>query len=466
MQPFLRSRAIPGVILIAVLFAGVVRVRGDDGVPPEKATFMAGKETKILDPQTGGLGYYVVYVPKDYTPDRQWPTIFCYHGHTGDPTSWPFKDLTDGKGYIVVGMEYLDRENTSDVTGSIKNLERIRTFVESKLQLNPKLIFMGGFSQGGWSTSSFSNLYMDKLAGLVIMGAGGSPGAEGAKLLDKKPVFVGVGEMDPANKNARSASEAFKAKGADVTFEEFPGLAHNVDTKDKALKDWLLKWGPQNAMLASFNLAKAAEKAGKLGDAYNLYIATSKMSGGDEAVGLAKAISDPAEKKLADADTAMTAKKFRDAARIDAAVAQTYPGTPFAEKAKTQLALIKAEIDQANLDARAQSIEADAQTAEKAKDYARALTLYQTYVKQFPNAADFATVKAHLDALTADKSIQSMAVDQAAARECKGWLATADNYMQNSLNDKAKGYLQKILDKYPDTKWADEAKKRLAQIGS
>ncbi len=202
-------------------------------------------------------------------------------------------------------MEYLNRDDTSDVAAAVKNLQRIRAFVGSKLHLNSKLIFMGGFSQGGWSTSSFSSQYMDQLAGLIIMGAGGSPGGQGAALLKGKPVFVGVGQNDDANKNARGASDAYKARGADVTFEEFPGLGHNVDTNDKPLKDWLLKWGPQNRMIASLKLAQAAEKAGKLGEAYNLYIATSKMTGGEAAADMAKAISDPAEKKLANADAAL-----------------------------------------------------------------------------------------------------------------------------------------------------------------
>lgn len=472
MRLTMRSFSALTILAAALLAIAAHPTRAVDGVAPEQATFAAGKETKILDPKTGGVGWYVVYVPKDYTPEREWPTIFNYHGKNNDPKSWPFKELTDGQGYIVVGMEYLNRENTSDVEAEVANLERIRAFVGAKLRLNPKLIFMGGFSQGGWSTSSFSNLYMDQLAGLVIMGAGGSPGSQGAKLLPGKPVFVGVGEKDDANKNARGASDAYTAKGATVTFEEFKGLAHSVDTNNKPLKDWLLKWGPQNGMIASLNLGRAAEKAGKLGEAYNLYLATSKMSGGEEAAALAKAISDPAEKKLADADAAVAAKKFPDAVKIFLAVSQTYPGTPFADKAKSQVQqiqtdpAIKAQIEQLKLEARAQAIETDAQSAEKAKDYARALTLYQTYVTQFPTAPHFAAMKAHLEMLKADKTIQAAAVGQSADRECKGWLLTADNYMQNSMNEKAKPYLQKILDKYGDTKWAAEAKKRLAQMNN
>ncbi len=440
-----------------------------NGVSPDKAVFYAGTETRILDPLTGGLGYYVVYIPKDYTPDREWPLIFCYHGSNGNPQSWPFKDLTDGQSYIIIGMEYLNR-TTPEPTGDVDNLKRILKFVSSKVRVNPKLMFMGGFSQGGWSTSSFSNLCIDQLAGLIIMGSGGTPGDKAAPLLKGKPVFIGIGEQDPANASAKGSRDAYTARNALVTFEEFKGLAHAVDTKDKPLKDWLIKWGPQNQMIASLSAAKATEKAGRLGEAYTIYVAISKMSGGEEAADLAKEIAEPAEKKLADADTALAAKKYPDAVKLLMAVTQTYAGSIFAEKAKSKVdqiqtdPAIKAEIEQAKLDARADAVETLAQAAEKSKDFARALPLYEMYVAQFPNSTHFAAIKAHLVELKANKTIQASAKGQSADRECKGWLSTADNYLKSSLPEKARPYLQKIIDKYGDTEWAVVAKKRLAEI--
>ena len=462
-----------GLLVLGTLLTFVVSTHAADkpadGVSPAQATFIAGKEIKILDPATGGLGYYVVYVPKDYTPDREWPLIFCYHGSNGNPQSYPFKDLTDGQHYLILGMEYTNRDKPEAVA-EVDNLKRILKFIGTKVRVNPKLMFMGGFSQGGWSTSSFSNLYIEQLAGLIIMGSGGTPGDKAGPLVKGKPVFIGIGEQDPANASAKSSREAYTAKNALVTFEEFKGLAHAVDTKDKPLKDWLLKWGPQNQMIASLTAAKATEKAGRLGEAYTLYIATAKMSGGEEAADLAKEIADPAEKKLADAETALTAKKYPDAIKLLMAVTQTYAGSTFAEKAKAQVdqiqtdPAIKAEIEKAKLDARADGVEAQAQAAEKSKDFARALPLYETYVAQFPNAAHFAAMKIHLEELKANKTLLASAKGQNADRECKGWLSTADNYLKNSLPEKAKPYLQKIVDKYGDTQWAVEAKTRLAEI--
>lgn len=459
------------LVTLSLVSAALCRAadKPTDGVAPAMATFTAGKETKILDLATGGLGYYVVYVPKDYNPEREWPLIICYHGSNGNPQSWPFKDLTDGQNYLILGMEYTDREKPQAQT-EVDNLKRILKFLNTKVRINPKLTFMGGFSQGGWSTSSFSNLMIDQLAGLIIMGSGGTPGDKAALALKNKPVFIGIGENDPANKSAKDAKAAYTDKNALVTFEEFKGLAHQCDTKDKPLKDWLLKWGPQNQMIASLALAKAAEKNGHLGEAYTLYTATAKMSGGDEAANLAKDIAEPAEKKLADAAEALSAKKYPDAIKLLMSVSEIYAGSPFAEKAKAQVEkiqtdpAIKAEIEQAKLDTRADGVEAQAQAAEKAKDYARAIPLYETYVAQFPKSAHYAAIKAHLDELKGNKAILASAKGQSADRECKGWLSTADNYIKNNMNEKARPYLQKIVDKYGDTEWAVEAKKRLGEM--
>jgi outer membrane protein assembly factor BamD (BamD/ComL family) len=223
-------------------------------------------------------------------------------------------------------------------------------------------------------------------------------------------------------------------------------------------------------MIAALANARGAEKAGKLGEAYNLYVATSKMSGGQDAADAAKQIGDAAEKKLEDAQSAVAARKYPDAVKTLVPMEKLYAGSAFAQRAGELLQqirtdpAIKAQIEQAKIDATADAIQAQAQSAEKSKDYARALSLYETYVAQYAKATRFAEVKAHYEQLKSDPAIQASAKSQSADRECKGWLSTADNYINNNLAEKAKPYLQRILDKYPGTAWAAQAKERLARI--
>ncbi|HLX62880.1 MAG TPA: hypothetical protein VKX17_16510 [Planctomycetota bacterium] len=451
--------------LVLVLSASAFAGQPDAGVAPDQAKFTPGKEVKITDPESGACGYYVVYTPKNYKDDREWPAILCLHGKTGSPTTWPFKDATDGKDYIIIGYDYKTKDEPNPAI-DMENIKKIRALVETKLKINSKLVLMGGFSLGGWSTSSFSHSYIDKLAGIAIMGAGGQPAAK----IKGKPVFIGVGENDQFNKDAKAARDVYIAKGADVTFTEFPGLGHSADPNNKALKEWLLKVGPQNQMMASLALAKAADKAGKIGEAFNLYSATGKMSGGEEAAARAKAIGDEAEKKIADADALIKSKKYGDAAKILTQVAETYAGAPFAATATATIQKINtdpsilADIEQAKLDAKADALEAIALSAEKAKEYAKALTQYENYLTQFTKATRFTTVRAHVDELKSNPSIMKSATIQSAERDCKSWLATADSYIKNNMADSAKPYLQKILDKYGDTEWASAAKKRMAEL--
>jgi len=49
-------------------------------------------------------------------------------------------------------------------------------------------------------------------------------------------------------------------------------------------------------------------------------------------------------------------------------------------------------------------------------------------------------------------------------RQCKQSLNMAENYLRAGKPDKARQYLQKILDRYPDTSWAAKARARLAKI--
>jgi hypothetical protein len=105
-----------------------------------------------------------------------------------------------------------------------------------------------------------------------------------------------------------------------------------------------------------------------------------------------------------------------------------------------------------------------AQAAETAKDYAKAMGLYDRIVKGFEKADCAPAAKVRLDAIKGDPAIQAGIHGQEADRDCRSWLAMADNFQKAGATDKAREYLQKILDKYGDTPWAAKAKERLAAL--
>ena len=452
-----------------------------DVVPADEPALNPGQETKIDNAQMGGKGKYIIYVPKNYTPDHDWPIIFCYHGVNNEPKVWPFKELTGGENFIIVGMEYSKVALGGPSTEKdLPIMTAVAAYVSKRLKVNTKLMFIGGFSQGGWETSHLGEAALDTWAGLIITGAGRASSVPDAQLVSKgikgKAVFIGVGEKCPNNQAGHAAAESYKKLGADVTFEEFAGMGHDVDTKDAKLKQWLLDHGPLLQVHQAIDAAQAAEKGGKLGDAYTLYHGAAAMaSAGDlgvQAQKSAAAIEEDAKKKLSDAEAAMTAKKYADAGKLFTQISTAYAGSTFGETAAKRLndlrqdPTIKAEIAQAQIDAKADILEAAALAAEKAKDYAKAIAFYEHYVAEFAQSHRFAEVKAHLEQMKADKTIMAGAHQGEADVECKNWLNMANSYVGTSMPEKAKPYLQKIIDKYPTTDWAGKAKKLLAEIGN
>jgi predicted peptidase len=435
-----------------------------------------GKAAKVIDPATGGNGYWMLYLPEDYKPIRLWPIIYCYHGSNGEPTVWPFKDLTDGKGFIVVGMEYLDRAKGATADKDLPNLRRIHDLLARHVALHEQVQFIGGFSQGGWSTGKLSELSPDTWAGIIITGAGRGSSLSDPKI-NRKPIFIGIGENDPSNAAAKSAAEFYKQHGADVTLEEFKGKAHAVDTADAVLRAWL----PAQAMKAAGTVlkmkidlanAKADEKAGKLGMALALY--QSVVQNGGEESGPAQekvdALSQSADKAMTDVERAIAEKKYVAATKLLVAAGSTYAGSAAGDKFKAKLEeirtdpAIKTQVEQARTEAAAESDETAARAAEKQGDYKRAIAVYERYISTYPASPRLAQVRDHLEALKSDKTIQAGIASRITDDQCKSCLAMADNYIKSGEPEKARPFLQKIIDQFPDSAYATTAREKMSEL--
>ena len=59
-----------------------------------------GKVVRVEAPTANDYGFFLLYVPKDYTPASSWPIIFCYPGIKFLATLWPFEQITRGIGFI------------------------------------------------------------------------------------------------------------------------------------------------------------------------------------------------------------------------------------------------------------------------------------------------------------------------------------------------------------------------------
>lgn len=193
---------------------------------------------------------FIVWVPMDYTPDCTWPAIFCYPGAGGNATTWPFYQVTHGRGFIIVGMNYTlpgYSRYSPQMAGKEQAffLEAL-AMVSARLNVEPEMVFMGGYSQGGYHTTFLGERVLDRLAGLIILAAGRyavdrRPPPMGS--IQGRPVFIGVGQNDSVhNPRARKAAQTYERWKAHVTFEEWPGVGHGINTPEfpsKILLNWL-----------------------------------------------------------------------------------------------------------------------------------------------------------------------------------------------------------------------------------
>jgi len=455
--------------------------------------FVAGKVVRIDDKRVGYQRHFLIYVPSDYTPHRKWPVIFSYHGQGGNPNVGTFRSLTEGRGFVIVAMPYIQKEMSIPSKRAIPRAEWERQYavetramreiflpyVEEHLRVDRTQLFIGGISRGGWATSVISENSPSLWAGVVILAAGRSRRSRRAPFpggFRNKPIFIGVGERDVNNRPGRRAASFYAALGAKVTLEVFKGLGHAVDDKNPALRKWLRINGPLRNLPAKLAAARRDRKLGRFGRAYEAYRHLAALDEKDpscrDAAREAAALARPAEKKLSAARSAVNAKQFDKAIRALVSVTISYRHSVFEKRAQEFLQKlrsdpkIKALTEQIRLNTRAQSLAGRAAAAEKAGKYAEAMKLYKQYVRRYAKADGYKQVLARFEVLKGNKAIQGALLEGKARADCPGWLAMADNYIKIRKPQKARPYLEKILKKYPRTRWAEEAQRRLKKIRS
>ena len=365
-----------------------------------------GTEVHITAPKTGKT--FLLYVPVDYTDKRPFPVIFCYHGYGGTATTWPFKQVTKGEGFIVAGMNY-----TTDLYYK-KHLPPTETaqekiffdealkLISTRVNVAKEYIFMGGYSQGGYSTTVLGEQMLDRLAGRLVLGAGrrdvdmNPPPAE---LIRGHPLFYGAGELDdPHYPRAKRSAQLYTDWGADVTFEGWENETHSLSpqwlTKTK-MREWLINYGPMKQVESGFEKAQTAEKNGRLGEAFTLYTQIAEILPDTELCRTAKEsvtrLGIQAKKRFNALKKTADEKPYAKTVKALEVFRDKYVGSVFEEGAVQLLSEL--------LNAKADALEGRAREAEAQKNYARALQLYKLYLTYFPEAKRYAEVRKHVKTL-------------------------------------------------------------------
>ena len=220
----------------------------------EAAKFVPGEEVRVeVDDERIGNDHFMVYVPSDYNDERDWPVIFCYHGQSGQPTTWPMRQAVRGKGFIVIGMGYVPAKKKmrrGEYMNLLKREKRsvleAKKYVGEHLKIDEKRLFVSGFSKGWWHSADMVEASAKGWAGAVIFAAGrrGFVQPASKQALRGKPIYIGAGENDVNMKAAKRTAAYYRRLGAEVTFEEFKGEGHSFDPSgSETLYNWLVSNG-------------------------------------------------------------------------------------------------------------------------------------------------------------------------------------------------------------------------------
>jgi predicted peptidase len=186
---------------------------------------------------SGHYDWQEVWVPADFTPNERWPVILYYHGYSDGlrPNTVIMRAVTEGHGYVIVGMDYgtaryYETLEMSGLRREVRRLHETLEMLETCMDIDRDAVFVGGYSQGGYSATKVGERVLDELAGMIVLGAGrgwGRGRMPPRDLIADFPVFIAAGEDDdPHGLRAEASVLVYANWDAIVSVERWPETDH------------------------------------------------------------------------------------------------------------------------------------------------------------------------------------------------------------------------------------------------
>jgi phospholipase/carboxylesterase len=193
-------------------------------------------------------GGYSLYVPENYTPERQWPLVLALHGGSGHGRLFLWSWLRDARsrGAIVVAPTAIGRTWAlmgEDVDSP--NLKHVLDEVRAHWAIDSSRLLLTGLSDGGTfcyvsgldSASPFTHLAPVAASFHPLI----AEMADAARLR-ALPIQIVHGSHDWmfSAELARQACDSLRAAGAEVSYREIADLSHTYPREaNAALLNWL-----------------------------------------------------------------------------------------------------------------------------------------------------------------------------------------------------------------------------------
>jgi pimeloyl-ACP methyl ester carboxylesterase len=163
---------------------------------------------------------YALYLPNNYTPGRAWPILYGFDpGARGVRPVERFKDAAEKYGYIVVGS------NNSHNGPGVPLSQIIGALFEdtrARFSIDEKRVYATGFSGGARVAGSVAQSLGGRVAGVILCGAGFSPGKAMTRPLPF-PVFGIAGDEDFNWIELRQLNRTLDSIGSANRFVTFDG---------------------------------------------------------------------------------------------------------------------------------------------------------------------------------------------------------------------------------------------------
>jgi hypothetical protein len=241
---------------------GAVVMAGLSETPVESAPSMSWNGVLVLDDHwwyglrkklnEDTLYQYSAFLPKDYSADsnKSWPLLVALHG-TGD-IEHTAQQLIENSAYTQM-LKYTSEEYPmitviphcpeDQMHWSGVLVKELIDSVSRKYRVDPKRIYLTGYSMGGYGTFSTALEYPDLFT--AIAPVCGWNDTENAARLRHVPVWAFHGDADPLVpwEYSRLMVDAINKAGGEAKLTIYPGIGHDswdAAFSDPALYEWFL----------------------------------------------------------------------------------------------------------------------------------------------------------------------------------------------------------------------------------
>ena len=241
-----------------VLFAGSLLFANAAVAVADECRFDLRAGTTTDNTFPGYHNFIRTYLPAGAAGPQGYPVILWYHGQgeTLRPNTHIIQAITGGEAFLLVGMNYGSRRfheklDRGALAREQARIDEVVRHLEACVPIDRAALVLAGYSQGGYAVTLLGEQMLDRIAGMIVLGAGRADRTDNLpddNAIAGLPMFFAAGADDKAYGAAADASARLYARlGARVSLERWPQTDHvegwqwyqEDEARTIGLRNWL-----------------------------------------------------------------------------------------------------------------------------------------------------------------------------------------------------------------------------------